>query len=266
MRGVFPLAPSQVLAVITDPLFYLLAIPAIVALGLGKGGFAGVGMISTPLLALTMPPLQAAAILLPIVLCQDVISVWTYRRRWSAWNLKVLLPGSVVGVAAAWLFAAYVPNAYVEIAVGLTGICFVLYVFLARVPKEPRRPSALAGMFWGSLAGFTSTIIQVGSPPYQVHILPQRLDKLTLIGTTIVFFALVNVMKLVPYLALGQFSPRTLGTSVVLLPFAVAATLFGLWLARRTPTELFYRITYLLMFLISLALIWQGASAIHAPI
>ena len=75
---------------ITDPLFYLLAIPAIIALGLGKGGFAGVGMISTPLLALTMPPLQAAAILLPILLCQDVISVWVYRRQcccpapWSA--------------------------------------------------------------------------------------------------------------------------------------------------------------------------------------
>jgi uncharacterized protein len=104
------------MTIITDPLFYLLAIPAIVALGLGKGGFAGVGMISTPLLALTMPPLQAAAILLPIVLCQDVISAWTYRRRWSAWNLKVLLPGSVAGVGAAWLFAAYVPNAYVEVA------------------------------------------------------------------------------------------------------------------------------------------------------
>jgi uncharacterized membrane protein YfcA len=89
------------MTIITDPLFYLLAIPAITALGLGKGGFAGVGMISTPLLALTMPPLQAAAILLPILLCQDVISCWAYRREWSAWNLKVLLPGSIVGVGAA---------------------------------------------------------------------------------------------------------------------------------------------------------------------
>ena len=71
-------------------------------------------------------------------------------------------------------------------------------------------------------------------------------------------------MKLVPYFALGQFSPRTLATSAVLLPFAVATNFFGLWLARRTPTELFYRITYLLMFLISLALIWQGASASRA--
>ena len=61
-------AESPRMTIITDPLFYLLAIPAIVALGLAKGGFAGVGMVSTPLLALTMPPLQAAAILLPILL------------------------------------------------------------------------------------------------------------------------------------------------------------------------------------------------------
>jgi len=252
------------MTIVTDPLFYLLAVPAILALGLGKGGFAGIGMISTPLLALTMPPLQAAAILLPILLIQDVISVWAYRHQWSAWNLKVLVPGAVVGVAAAGLFAAKVPNAYIELAVGTTGVCFALYTWLGKVPAEPRRPSAPVAMFWGALAGFTSTIIQVGAPPYQVHILPQRLDKLTLIGTTIIFFALVNVMKLVPYFALGQFSSRTLGTSLVLLPFAVAANLFGLWLARRTPTAQFYQIAYLLMFFISLGLIWQGAAALAA--
>jgi uncharacterized membrane protein YfcA len=74
----------------------------------------------------------------------------------------------------------------------------------------------------------------------------------------------VNVMKLVPYLALGQFSPRTLATSVVLLPFAIAANLLGLWLARRTPTAQFYQIAYLLMFLISLGLIWQGTAMMLA--
>jgi uncharacterized protein len=250
------------MTIIADPLFYLLAIPAIIAVGLGKGGFAGIGMISTPLMALSVPPLQAAAILLPILLIQDVISVWVYRRHWSAWNLKVLLPGSIVGVAMAWLFAAHVPNAYVELAVGTTGVCFALYTFFGKVPAKAYRPSVAVGMIWGALAGFTSTIIQVGAPPYQAHILPQRLDKLTLIGTTIIFFALVNVMKLAPYFALGQFSPRTLATSSALLPLAIASNVLGLWLARRTPTELFYKITYLLMFVISLALIWQGTSAV----
>lgn len=250
------------MAIITDPLFYLLAVPAIVALGLGKGGFAGLGMISTPLLALRVPPLQAAAVLLPILLCQDVISVWAYRRHWSAWNLKVLLPGSIVGVAGAWLFAVFVSQAYIELAVGCTGVCFVFYMFFVHLPAEGRRPSAGAGMFWGALAGFTSTIIQVGGPPYNVHMLPQRLDKLTLIGTTIIFFALVNVMKIVPYWALGQFSTATLATSSVLLPLAIASNFFGLWLARRTPTELFYQLAYVLMLLISLALLWRGTSAI----
>jgi uncharacterized membrane protein YfcA len=246
------------MTIITDPLFYMLAIPALFALGIGKGGFVGVGMISTPLLALVVPPLQAAAILLPILLCQDVLSAWVYRHTWSAWNLKVLLPGAVVGVFAAWLFATYVDNAYIEIAVGLTGICFVLWSWFARVPKAPHRPSVPMGMFWGSLAGFTSTIIQVGAPPFQVHILPQRLDKFELIGTTVVFFGLVNVMKIAPYFALGQFSPATLATSFVLLPLAVATNIFGLWLARRMPAVQFYRIAYLLVFVISLALIWQG--------
>ena len=212
------------MTIITDPLFYLLAIPAVLALGLGKGGFAGVGMISTPLLALSVPPLQAAAILLPILLIQDAISVWAYRREWSAWNLKVLLPGSVVGVGAAWLFAAYVADAYVALAVGVTGVASRSIPSSPMCRREPRRPSAPVGMLWGSLAGFTSTIIQVGAPPYQVHILPQRLDKLTLIGTTIIFFALVNVMKIAPYFALGHFSARTLATSALLLPLAVAPT------------------------------------------
>ena len=81
------------MSVVTDPLFYLLAIPAITLLGLGKGGFSGVGMMSTPLLALVIPPLQAAAIVQPILIVQDAISAFVYRREYFAWNLKVLLAG-----------------------------------------------------------------------------------------------------------------------------------------------------------------------------
>jgi len=98
---------------ITDPWFYVVAFPAVVMLGLSKGGFSGIGMVSTPLLALTMPPLQAAAILLPIILLQDAMSVWVYRRQWDAWNLKVMLPGAVLGVGAAWTFAAYMSDAWI---------------------------------------------------------------------------------------------------------------------------------------------------------
>ena len=92
-------------------------------IGLAKGGFAGLGMISTPLLALVVPPLEGAAILLPILICQDAISVWVYHRAWSAWNLKVLLPGAVLGVGAGWLFASYLSNAAIELTVGSSRCC-----------------------------------------------------------------------------------------------------------------------------------------------
>ena len=89
--------------------------------------------------------------------------------------------------------------------------------------------------------------MQVGAPPFQIHMLPQRLDKLTLVGTTVIFFAILNLMKVVPYFALGQFSTRSLATSAVLLPVAVASNFLGIWLVRKTPTDAFYRIAYLLM-------------------
>ena len=52
---------SPAMNIITEPLFYLFAVPAVIMLGLSKGGFSGIGMVATPLLALIMPPLQAAA-------------------------------------------------------------------------------------------------------------------------------------------------------------------------------------------------------------
>src|SRR5690606_4499332 len=107
------------------------------------------------------------------------------------------------------------------------------------------------GLFWGSIAGFTSFLSQAGGPPYQVHVLPQRLPKMTLVGTTVIFFAFVNVVKIGPYFALGNFSTVNFATSLVLLPVAVAANALGIYLVRVTPVEIFYRIAYSLVFCVS---------------
>ncbi len=248
-------------AVLTDPLFIVICIFCVAILGLAKGGFAGVGMIATPMMALIVPPLQAAAIFLPILLVQDAISVWAYRRDWDAWNLKVLMPGAVVGIGVAWLLAAYLPDAMVRLLVGLIGLAFVLNAWFGRMPAKARRPSAWSGAFWGGVSGFTSTLVQAGSPPFQVHMLPQRLPKLTFVGTNAIFFATVNVLKLAPYAQLNQFTDATLKVSLVMLPLAIATNVLGIWLVRVTPIVLFYRIAYGLVFLISLGLTWQALRA-----
>jgi uncharacterized membrane protein YfcA len=255
-------APFPRRTVISEPTFYLVAIPAVTFLGLAKGGFAGVGLLSTPLLALYMPPLEAAALILPILMLQDAISLWWYRHDWDGWNLKVMLPGALLGMTLAWLFAARVSDAHVRLAVGLIGLAFVAQAWLRRNSGRPHKATALGGVFWGAVSGFTSFLTQGGGPPFQVHVLPQRLEKLTLVGTMTIFFAIVNALKIFPYFALGQFSTRNFATSAALLPIAVATNFLGIWLVRRTPTDLFYRLAYILVFFVSLALTWQGARAL----
>jgi uncharacterized protein len=250
--------------VITDPLFYVAAVIAIVFLGLAKGGFSGVGMIATPLIALTVPPVQAASIVLPILLVQDVLTVWVYRKDWDAWNLKVLLPGSLIGIAAGWALAAYVSEAYVRLALGLITLAFVLNNWFGTENKVASRPSIASGTICGALSGFTSMISHAGAPPFQMHVLPQRLDRLTLAATAAVFFATVNLIKVLPYFALGGFTTGNLATSAVLFPFAIFTNAVGIWIVRVMPTDLFYRVTYFIVFLISLELIRGGLATIWA--
>lgn len=249
-------------AVITEPFFYVLAIPAVVLLGLAKGGFSGLGIAATPLLALYLPPLEAAALILPILIVQDLISVYVYRKDWDSWNLKVMLPGAVVGMALGWLLAAHLSDAVVRIIVGTIGLAFVGNTWLRRARIEPHPTSAASGVFWGAISGFTSFMTQGGGPPFQVHVLPQRLPKMTLVGTTTIFFAVVNLLKIGPYFMLAQFTPVNFRTSLALLPIAIAANFAGIWLVRRTPTGLFYQIAYVLLFIVSLMLLWQGVAAI----
>ncbi len=251
-------------AIIADPYFYCAAIPAVILLGLSKGGFVSVGMTATPLLALYLRPLEAAALLLPVLISQDLISIYVYRRDWDVSNLKVLLPGAAIGLGGGWLIAAHVSDNAVRLAIGSIGVAFVFYMWLRRAIVEPHRMRPAGGVFWGAVSGFTSFMTQSGSPPFQIYVLPQRLPKLVLVGTTTMFFAAVNAMKIVPYFMLGQFSARNLSTSLALLPVAVAANFAGVWLVRRTPTTVFYRIAYVLLLMISLTLLWQGCAQLLA--
>jgi uncharacterized protein len=168
----------------------------------------------------------------------------------------------VLGMATAWLLAAYLSDALIRIIVGMIGLIFVAHTWLRRTNIEPQKKTAASGFGWGAVSGFTSFMTQGGGPPFQVHVLPQRLPKMTFVGTTTMFFTVVNLMKIGPYFMLNQFTPRNMATSLVLLPIAVAANFAGIWLVRRTPTELFYRIAYILLLIISLVLLWQGISAV----
>ncbi|HZR62140.1 MAG TPA: sulfite exporter TauE/SafE family protein [Xanthobacteraceae bacterium] len=242
-----------------DPLFYLLAVVAVILLGLSKGGFFGLGVMAIPLMSLYVPPLQAAAILVPTLLAQDALTVWSYRHDWSAWDLAIMIPSMAVGVAVGTVFAATMSPAQVRLAVGIIAVAFVLWQWLGRRFKPlAARANAVTAVLFGALGGFTTLVANAGGPAWQMHLLPRRLDKLSYAGTLTILFAASDIIKLPAYGALGQLTIANLTVGAALLPVAIVANWAGLWLVRRTPTALFFRIAYVLMFVIGIELI-RGA-------
>ncbi len=250
---------------ITDPLFYLAAIPAILLMGISKGGFgSGAGLFATPLMALAVPIPQAAAILLPILCVMDVAGLHAYRGVFSRENLKLILVGGVAGVALGALSFRLFDEALIRLMLGAIAIAFVGQRWLGRAGAAPAPRSTSRGFFWSALAGLTSTIAHAGGPPLSVYLLPQRLDKAVLVGTTVIFFAVINLVKLVPYAWLGLFDARNLTTSLVLSPLAPIGIWLGVFLTRRLSQESFYRVAYAMLLIVGLRLAYDGMTGIGA--
>ena len=245
----------------SNPAFYVAAIPAVILLGLSKGGFSGLSSLAMPLFALAISPVKAAAIVLPILIVQDWVSVWAYRRDFDLRNLFILTPAAAIGVAAGWLLAARVDEQAVRLVVGLISVGFVVFMLLrSRLARgAATAPTIAPGLFWGAIAGFTSFINHVGAPPVMAYMLPQKLPPRLFAGTAAVFFAIVNLLKLWPYFALGQFSRDNLSASASLLPVAVVSTFAGVWLVRRVSAARFYVAILALTFVVGFKLIWDGA-------
>ncbi len=250
---------------ISDPLFYLAAVPAVILVGLAKGGFRGIGLLALPLMALVMSPVRAAAIMLPILIVQDSVAVWAYRRDWDGRNLLILLPSAGFGVALGYLLAEYVSDAGVALAVGLLSVGFAvrqLFFDGGAALAMTERPGVAAGWFWGILTGFTSMIANAGGPTFQVYVMPQRLPRDIFVGTGCIFFAVLNWIKVPPFIALGQFTPENLMTAFVLFPLAILSTWAGVLLVRLVSGERFYTISYALLIPVGLKLTWDGLTGL----
>jgi len=251
---------------ISDPWFYAAAIPAVFFVGLSKGGFGGTfAMLGVPMMSLVISPLQAAGIMLPILIVMDVVALIAYRGRADWKSLSILVPAAVLGIGIGWATAAYVNDAFVLFLIGIMSLAFVADWALKQRKKTTASGHNLPkGTFWGTVAGFTSFISHTGGPPFQMYVLPLRLAPILFAGTAVIFFATVNAIKLVPYFLLGQFDSTNLSTSVMLFPVALVATLVGVWLVRIVKAEMFYAIIYIFMGVIGVKLTWDGLMGLLA--
>lgn len=254
--------PPLRLLMIVDPWFYLAAVPAVLISGISKGGFgAGLGMLAVPMMALVLPPVQVAAIMLPILCLMDLVGVWAYWRKWEPKVLARLSLAAVIGIALGALTFHVMESWMIRLLIGVIALGFTANYWQKRLRRreaQGRRPGRASGWLWGAVSGFTSFTAHAGGPPVNVYLLPLGLPKTQYQATTVGFFLLVNYVKLVPYTALGLFTGENLATSAVLFPVAVAGILAGIWLHDRVPTGLFYTACYVFLALSGVKLVYDG--------
>lgn len=246
------------------PLFWIAAVTAVLIVGIAKAGFGGgIGFVATPLIALTISVADAAALLLPILIAIDLLSIRHYRGIYDRQSLKLLLPSAVVGIAlGALMFNALRDNDdLLRRALGLLAVLFVLYevgrgALLGAL--EGRRPSRPAGVFLGVLSGFGSTLAHAGGPPATMYLLPQQLPRQIFAGTAVWFFMVVNLIKLLPYGALGLLRVGNLVTILLLIPVGFVGVRLGVYLNRNFDQLWFNRVIYLFLFLTGLQLLTGG--------
>lgn len=243
---------------LSDPFFVSLAVLAAFAVGLSKGGLPAVGSLSVPLLTLSISPVVAAGMLLPIYVGSDLIGLWLYRRHFSRRNLAILIPAGLAGVLAGWLTAELVSTDQVMLLVGAVGLFYCVSSFFAKPDRKPSKAAVAPGVIWGALSGFSSFVAHSGAGPFQVYVLPQKLEKLVFAGTSTILFAVINVAKLPPYWALGGLSASNTRITLWLLPVAIAGAYVGAHATRILPDVLFFRAVKIVLAIISIKLIYDG--------
>jgi uncharacterized membrane protein YfcA len=247
---------------ILDPWFYLAATIAVLIVGIAKGGLGGgIGVVGVPLMATVVSPVQAAAILLPILMVMDALALRAYWRLWDWHNLQVLIPASLIGTALGFTAAGYLSAEALRAGVGVIALAYAVQYFLRRATGPGKQSHVVGGLFWGALSGFTSFSIHAGGPPLQAYLLPQRLHRTTFQATSVVFFFVVNWSKVGPYAWLGQWSADNLLTSLVLLPLAPLGIFLGRRLHDHVNDELFFRVVHASLFVIGVKLLYDAGIA-----
>jgi uncharacterized membrane protein YfcA len=233
--------------------------------GVFKGGFGGgPGGIAVALMSMFVAPADAAGIVLPILCAMDIFGLLAYRNNWSRHHVRVLIPGALLGIVLGALAFGVVPVEWVRLLIGLIAVTFTLnrwFDLAQRLGAKAGKPGPLIGFLSGATSGLTSTMAHAGGPPLLVYLLPQRMEKTVFVGTSVVFFAIVNYLKLIPYGLLGQLSTNNLGLSLLFAPLAPLGIWLGLRLERRIPEKPFYRLSYAILFATGCKLIYDSLTA-----
>ncbi len=229
---------------------------AVLMIGMGKGGLGvAFAALATPLLAMILPVDTVLALVLVAQMTADVFAVGAHWKRWDHRLVMLLIPGALVGVAIGAFFITSVSAQALRTTLAVVILLFTAYkIFERRLLRGAAyRPRPWHSALAGGISGFTSAVANNGGPPVTIYLLLRGLPPRTFIGTTALFFLILNYIKVPFYLYAGMFDWALLRSALPLLALAP----IGVWIGRafvlRVNKEMYERV--ILLFLVISALL-----------
>ncbi|MBE1285806.1 MAG: TSUP family transporter [Rhodobacteraceae bacterium] len=245
-----------------DLMFFAFAVPSVVFAGVSKGGFgSGAAFASASILAIILTPGQALALMLPLLMLIDVAALRPYWRRWNLRASSLIIMGGMPGVVLGALIYRMVNDDVMRVMIGAISVGFVVWQLVGVKLMQRRRRLQFGdgvGLVSGFAAGFASFVSHAGGPPAAVYLLSQRLSKTEYQASTVLIFWILNAVKFGFYAVLGLFTVETLWANVLLAPFALFGTWLGVRMHFRIPEWAFFAVTYVLLTVTGIKLIWDG--------
>lgn len=211
-------------------------------MGFAKTGVPGASILAVVLMAQAFHENAALSVgaLMPVILVGDLFAVGLYARD-TAWDrLWRLLPSVLLGLATGAVLLHYVRgNALRPILGGL-----VLGMFLLEIHRRYRSDGRFVHTGWfawlaGGLAGFATMVGNAAGPVMSMYLLSQDLPKSRFMGTTAVFYFIVNILKTVPMVANQMITRETCEFALFAVPVTLAGVALGRWVFRRISQAVF---------------------------
>lgn len=205
------------------------------------------------------------------MLISDLVGVKNYWREWDLRELKLLLPLALVGVGFGCFLIGITPDTLFKQCVGVFAILFSSIHLLKMIkiryfngkaakthPTEESNWSSLSTVLFGFVVGVAGTVAHAAGLMMSVHMIQKSGNPRIFVGTLVLFFAIMNIFKLIAYSNIGIISYQTMLLVGALSPAIILGGYAGNALNKKIPQELFRLIVLLLIFVIGIRLLWTA--------
>lgn len=236
----------------------VLLVVGTVMIGLSKTGIPGLGILFVAIFATVFPSLLSTGVVLPLLICADLVAVYTYHGKTVWKHLFRLIPPAICGVVFGYFWMRHLSDEGASFWIGFLILAMVMLHFVRKRFPDWRPHQGAVAWFFGVTGGIVTMVANAAGPLVSLYLLEMKLKKEEFMGTGAWFYLLLNSFKVPFGVSLGIIHFETIKLNLVLLPCIVLGAILGRKLNRKISDVWFERVSLSFASLAAIRLLIKG--------